>query len=309
MPSIGKLIRVVLTLGMGLLIFTILQWLSGTPAAISPASFPKFADLPSYEVAKRKVQDAKTSLRGAFSTNPKGNVPPEALHQAHQATPVSNKAVGPGTGLPDGYVQHAHGLGNADDFLTHFRAVTQIPGILMKAVKANCDWNPDQKVNFQFDASEDWVKTERTDGEIQVHRRGWHDFILNDLLPYKDHEAKWNGQGIVIVAGGAGGREQIKVILRALAKVGSSLPIEVHFWDKELTTSDQQDILAVSSNVHFNDLKMSSQNIVKTDYSAFVHNYQFKTAAMINSRFAEILLLDSDNVPVIAPEDLFECGV
>ena len=294
---------------MSMLIFGTLQWLSGTPAAISPASFPKFADLPTYEDAKKKVQDAKTSLRGAFSTNPKDRISPEEPQQANIVTPVSNKSLGPGTGLPDGYVEHAHGLENADDFLPHFKAVTQIPGLLMTTVKGSCDWTSDQKVNYQFEASQDWVKTDRSDGEIQVHRRRWHNFILNDLLPYKDHEAKWNGQGIVIVAGGAKGREQIKVILRALAKVSSSLPVEVHFWDEEITAADRQDILAVSSNVYFNNLKKSPQNIVKTDYSAFVHNYQLKTAAMINSRFAEILLLDSDNVPVIAPEGLFDSGM
>lgn len=31
-----------------------------------------------------------------------------------------------------------------------------------------------------------------------------------------------------------------------------------------------------------------------------------KTAALINSRFAEPLLLDSDNIPIIAPESLWE---
>lgn len=299
MVSCIKLLRLVLTLGIGLLIFTTLQWLSGTPSSISPSSFPKFSDL-SYQDAKDRYEQAKSGLKGVFGKT-------KEIESGPGSAPVH--PLGPGTGFPDGYVEQAHKIQTADEFMPHIKAVVQLPGISMNTAKSGCTWDAGLRVNFQYDASETWAKEDRTDGELDIKRREWHKFIQNDLMPYKDHASKFNGQGIVIVAGGAKGREQIKVILRALAKVGSKLPVEVHFWDTEITEQDQQDIMSVSRNVFFNNLKDSSQNIVKTEYSAFVHNYQLKTAAVLNSRFAEILLLDSDNTPVIAPESLFDSGV
>ena len=219
-------------------------------------------------------------------------------------------AFGPGTGLPDGYVEDAHNLPDADGFLAHLKAVTQIPGINMNTVKAGCDWDSSEHVNFQYDETATWVKKDRTDGELDLRRREWHKFILNDLIPYKEHSTRWEGKGIVIVAGGAKGREQIKVILKALDKVQSTLHVEVHFWGDELTTTDQQELVTVWDKVSFNNLNDSSaQNIIKTEYNPLVHNYQLKTAAVINSKFSEILLLDSDNVPVMAPEALFDSQV
>ena len=252
-----------MTLGVGLLIFLTLQYLSGAQG------------------------DPSSSI---------------------SQTPIG--AFGPGTGLPDGYVEDAHKLADADGFLAHLKAVTRIPGISMNTVKAGCDWDSSEQVNFQYDETPKWVREDRTDGELDRRRREWHKFILNGLIPYKEHSTSWEGKGIVIVAGGAKGREQIKVILKALDKAQSTLPVEVHFWDDEISPADQQQLTTAWNRVSFNNLKNSSaQNIVKTEYNPFVHNYQLKTAAVINSKFSEILLLDSDNVPVMAPEALFDSEV
>jgi alpha 1,2-mannosyltransferase len=208
-------------------------------------------------------------------------------------------------------VENAHQLKDADDFLEHFKAVTQLPGMSMAEAKAGCMWLVPGDVNFQFDDQADWVSRDRTDEELEMRRRQWHDFIENGLIPWKAHKNQFKeNRGIVIVAGkDEESLKRVGVTLNALTDVGSKLPIELHFWKDEITKEQKANISAMWPKMYYNDLsEESQQNIIKTNYG-IVTNYQFKTAAVMNSRFAEPLLLDSDNIPVIDPEELYETPV
>ena len=70
----------------------------------------------------------------------------------------------------------------------------------------------------------------------------------------------------------------------------------------------QANLSTLWPKMYFNDLS-GAHNILKTGFNAFLINYQFKTAAVMNSRFAEPLLLDTDNIPVINPEELYESSI
>ncbi|OJJ42855.1 hypothetical protein ASPZODRAFT_155101 [Penicilliopsis zonata CBS 506.65] len=214
-------------------------------------------------------------------------------------------------GLPDPeteLVKDAHKLPTADSFLAHFQAVTRLPGMTMAEAKAGCNWPAMHEVNFQYADNTDWAAQDRSDSELEARRTEWHDFINNDLLPYEQYKDRFvQERGIVIVAGNQQSMKRVAVILRALDRLGSHLPIEIHYWDDELSWDAMQSMVNQwpQRMFFFNDLSAAS-NILQTNHDGFYINYQLKTAAVINSRFAQPLLLDSDNIPVIDPEELYD---
>ncbi|CZR57879.1 uncharacterized protein PAC_07768 [Phialocephala subalpina] len=207
---------------------------------------------------------------------------------------------------PPEIIDDAHRLPTADAFMFHFKAVTQMKGLTMAEAKSSCSWEKSEEINFQYGNESEWVEHDRNDEELEFRRNQWHDFINNELLPYESYKNRFEGRGIVIVAGNGKSLKRVRVILRQLKKLGSQLPIEMHFWGDEFTLEAQKDISSMWPKMYFNDLSASS-NILKSSNDNFFHvNYQLKTAAVMNSRFAEPLLLDSDNIPIVDPESLFE---
>ena len=203
----------------------------------------------------------------------------------------------------------AHRLPNADDFLEHFKAVTQLPSTTLEKAKSGCTWPAMDEIFFQYDEGTDgdshWTEKDRHEEELEDRRNQWHDFITHGLLPYARYKNRFEGRGIVIVAGNQKSMKRVKVILRALRKLGSQMPIEIHYWDDEMTDKTKDDISSMWPRMYFNDLSTAS-NILGTNHDGPFINYQLKTAAVMNSRFAEPLLLDSDNVPVVDPALLYE---
>jgi len=218
--------------------------------------------------------------------------------------PTTTTTTTPSTSSPT-LIENAHTLPSADAYLPHFRAVTSLPGISLAEAKAGCTWNDEQGVNFMYGGDADWVKKERNDSELANHRAEWQAFITNDLMPYDQYSSRFSGRGIAVVAGNERTMKRVKVLLRALKKLNSSLPVEIHFFGDEVPPSTQKDMLAQFPGIFFNDLS-SKTNLVQTGFNYYLANFQFKPVAIMNSRFAEVLLLDSDNIPAIDPELLFE---
>ncbi|KKY14909.1 putative glycosyltransferase family 71 protein [Phaeomoniella chlamydospora] len=256
-----------------------------------------------------------TDFLNELETEPSNENDALGLQDLPQTIPIATSAIRPepafGTEqaqpLPTSteLVVDAHKLSTTDSFWPHFKAVTKIPGITMAEAKAGCTWPALNEVNFQYDAQSEWVAQDRNDIELELRRQQWHSFIDNELIPYGPHQDRFAGRGIVIVAGNQKSMNRVRVILRALTKLGSTLPIEIHYWDDEMTEELQSEISLMWPQMYFNDLSKPT-NIFKTNHDGPYINYQLKTAAVINSRFAEPLLLDSDNIPIIAPETLYE---
>ncbi|KAH8700953.1 mannosyltransferase putative-domain-containing protein [Talaromyces proteolyticus] len=209
-------------------------------------------------------------------------------------------------------IQDAHKrYTTAEAFLPYLRYITtHLKPVTMAESKAGCNWIAPQEVNFQYGDDADWVTQDRTDFEINLRRDQWHEFINKKLLPYARFKDRFDGRGIVIVAGNQKSLKRVRVILRQLAKLGSHMPIELHYWADEMTEESKQNMtdMWIPGRMFFNDLSMPS-NIIKTNHDGYYINYQLKTAAVMNSRFAEPLLLDSDNIPLVAPESLYESDV
>ncbi|KAK1624227.1 family 71 glycosyltransferase [Colletotrichum phormii] len=203
--------------------------------------------------------------------------------------------------LPD-----AHNLATADDFIPHFAALTSIKGISQREARASCTWPAGMYVDFQFSDSLPWVIEERPVLEIELRRREWHDFVKSGMIPYARVKDRFSGRGLVIVAGNADTVMRVKVILRQLKRLGSTIAIEIHYWDTEMNMGAMADLNALYEPIYYNDLS-KDHNIVhiKKD-GIFGINYQLKTAALLNSRWAEPLLLDSDNIPMIDPSILYD---
>lgn len=199
--------------------------------------------------------------------------------------------------------EDVHSLPTADAFLPHFGAVTRLFGLTVAEARSGCNWSGSEKVHFQFDAEAEWARQDRGDEEVGMRRTQWRDFLRTQLLPYNDYKDQFEGRGLVIVAGDA---RRVAPILRALKKLESKLPVELHHWKDEMTNDTRAILSSMGPLVHFQDLSALT-NVAPTGVGIFKdRNYQLKTAAVLNSRFAEPLLLDSDNIPVIDPELLYK---
>lgn len=202
----------------------------------------------------------------------------------------------------------AHMLKRANDFLDHFEAVTRLKGITMAEAKKTCTWSPLEYVDFQFNSDVEWVVKDRPDAELELRRKEWQQYVQTGMIPYDLVKDKFEGRGLVILAGNQDTLMRVKVILRQLVKLQSSIAVEVHYWDTEMNEANQKELSDIYPHMSFNDLS-KGHNIVKPKKDGFWINYQLKTAALINSKFAEPLLLDSDNVPVIDPATLYDSAV
>ncbi|KAF2658651.1 glycosyltransferase family 71 protein [Lophiostoma macrostomum CBS 122681] len=219
----------------------------------------------------------------------------------------SNKATEPPTFHLE---QDAHRLASADDFLPHFEAVRQLPALTISEAKQTCTWPPDTFVNFQYADDSDWVKTDRSDSEIALRRSQWQDFVSNSMIPYAQVRDKFSGRGLVVCAGNQDTLSRLKVILRALKKLNSEIAMEVHYWADEIDDATKHELSTLyhPNSLYFNDLA-GPHNILQVKKDQPFINYQLKTASVINSRFAEPLLLDSDNIPLLPPESLYTSTV
>ena len=121
-----------------------------------------------------------------------------------------------------------------------------------------------------------------------------------------------DGRGVVIVGGSGKFRTPFWVAVHALRRSGSDLPVELWFPEGELPTCSDKKILATlgatvrsfnefnnNDRIYFND--GSNQRNRKLSLSRFM----FKSFALMFSSFAEILLIDADNVVVQNPDFLF----
>ena len=172
--------------------------------------------------------------------------------------------------------------------------------------KATCSWPSHADVNFQFGGQEDWVMADRSDAEVAARQTEWHDFMKHDLIPYSSVADKFEGRGIVVCAGNERSLLRLHVLLRMLRFHGSELPVEVHYFgDEELSPQNRTDLTAMFPSIAFNDLN-GPDVLLHTKHSGFWINYNVKLASLLNSRFAEPMLLDSDNIPVADPARLFE---
>lgn len=192
--------------------------------------------------------------------------------------------------------EFAHRLEDADDFWDHFMNVTRAPGgMKYKEARAGCTWKKEDKVNFMFAADDPWVINATSDGEIEARRSQWQNWVNTQMLPWSDYKDRFEGRGIIIIGGNHNTLERIKVLLTALVMLDSRLPVQIHYWDFEISPEVRETIYPLYHDgmLEFNDLS-GDHNILSIHKPAFgLPAFGFKTAAMVNCKFEEILLLDA----------------
>jgi len=197
-------------------------------------------------------------------------------------------------------------ISHADDYLQGFKRILEEQPMSIRDTKKTCQWASIEDVDFQFADDKDWVVNDRSDEEIAEKQAQWHDYVKKGMMPYSDVQDKFEGKGIVICAGNERSLLRLHVLLKMLIHVGSKLPVEVHYYgDGELSPQNRTDLEAIFPNLFFNDLN-GPDVLLNTTHDGFWINYNVKLASLLNSRFAEPMLLDSDNVPVADPMRLFE---
>jgi len=159
----------------------------------------------------------------------------------------------------------------------------------------------------------DFICTERHD--MIAHTRG----ALADWSPLTEADARarmdrvvtevvgspftfsGHGRGVVIPGGGAKYFPSAWVCIRMLRWLGCRLPVELwHLGPMEMTR-EMRDAIEPHDVTCVDALDVCRQSPVRT-----LGGWELKPFALLHSRFAEVLFLDADNVPVRDPTYLFD---
>jgi len=128
----------------------------------------------------------------------------------------------------------------------------------------------------------------------------------------QDMKRLFEGRGIVTVAGGEYFGPAI-VSIRMLRRAGSTLPVEAFLpdWEEYEPTLCEKVLPDLNARcvilTQLLDPPNQDEEVEEEDKEVHfsITHYQLKSLAILFSRFREVLLLDSDCIPVINPEQLF----
>ncbi|MCJ1334492.1 hypothetical protein MMC10_011204 [Thelotrema lepadinum] len=154
-----------------------------------------------------------------------------------------------------------------------------------------------EQTSLKYDRIEPVLPTSPTEA---TRMRSIHDGFLESMP--QEPEDMFKGQGVVMVAGGSRS-EYSATSLGMLRLLGSNLPIELWFVDRKVEKKGWcQSMLAEGVTCRY------LEDYIHDSSSPHVLPYedQYKTAAILFSSFSEILFLDSDSMPVVNPDSLFE---
>ncbi|WP_256007261.1 alpha-1,3-mannosyltransferase family protein [Pedobacter deserti] len=132
---------------------------------------------------------------------------------------------------------------------------------------------------------------EADDRIVERIRISWTEFT-KEIVPYPNTSA---GNGVVICAGGARYYICAWVLINVLRVKGCTLPIEIWYVENELS-----DFMVAEISKFGVDCRIVSGG------SANVRGFQIKPYAILNSKFENVLYLDSDVIPVVDPSYLFD---
>lgn len=211
----------------------------------------------------------------------------------------------------DGDERPPHRYEHADDFLPLIRRLPEMANLTLPVAAAPCDWNDTELTQYPYGRNEHYITSPPAESEVDQMRSQWQRFVQEDLVPYNATKAvPFAGRGIVVVGGRPRTLKRVGVLIRALRQLGSRVPVELHYWGAgEMDAATERALYAEFGHELFslNDLAgLHNLYFSRLAYNGATGlNYQLKTAALLNARFAEPLLLDADNVPVRDPAELW----
>ena len=134
--------------------------------------------------------------------------------------------------------------------------------------------------------------------EVQEHQSRAR-AVIEGITEYPEDE--YSGRGIVLCAGGVKYFTCAWVCIRMLRHVGCVLPVEIWHLGPEEMTRDMVELAAPLGVTCVDALAARKRHPAR-----ILNGWEVKPFAVIHSRFAEVLYLDADNVPVVNPEFLFQ---
>ncbi len=123
--------------------------------------------------------------------------------------------------------------------------------------------------------------------------------LASKEIPYPSE--KFNGKGLVFCLGGDKYFTCAWVSIQILRHLGCELPIQAWYRGKNELDQEMKDILS-PYNVTFMD---SEEHRIHTP-ARILNGYEMKPYAITHSKFAEVIFIDADNVPLVNPEFLFD---
>ncbi|KAL1406138.1 hypothetical protein Q8F55_007821 [Vanrija albida] len=156
--------------------------------------------------------------------------------------------------------------------------------------------------------------------QLEGNREWWANVSAEDIAAHRAGLVKWladkakagveivggpqtgSGRGIVITAGNKDTTRRAIILLKQLKHVGNFLPVEVFHYPDELTDKGERaEITSLGGKI------VEVTGVTKTEGQW--KNWQIKGLAMIQSSFAQLISLDSDNLPLRTIAHLFDAEV
>lgn len=148
-------------------------------------------------------------------------------------------------------------------------------------------------------------KSVLVDQRVLEDLRKSHSFVVS-RLPTKLPKSFYRGDGIIFVGGGIYSWLSL-LSIRSLRNTGSVLPVEVIIpTRKEYEFSYCEEVLP-----RYNARCVQIPEVLGDDLTSSLQfdGYQLKSLALLVSSFENVLLLDSDNIPIRNPDPVFKSKV
>ncbi|KAI7879378.1 hypothetical protein K492DRAFT_178835 [Lichtheimia hyalospora FSU 10163] len=142
---------------------------------------------------------------------------------------------------------------------------------------------------------------------IEQYRNAWKQFMATDNEANTDPDAYlFHGRGIVLVAGNRDTFDRALTAIKLLRlHLSCNLPVEIwHLPDEHPSDDIKKQLDEYGATAR--NLAESTLPRPMGERTTAEKQFQIKAAAIINSRFQEVLYLDSDNSPAINPTFLFD---
>ncbi|CAH2352291.1 alpha-1,2-mannosyltransferase Mnn2p [[Candida] railenensis] len=169
---------------------------------------------------------------------------------------------------------------------------------------ARYQYKPDDLENEKV-FSEEYLSQflELNSNELKIMKRA-HKYVVDNLNQFDSPEGLYKGNGIVFVGGGKFNWLTL-LSIKSIRAIGSDLPIEVFIPKLDEYEPDLcvRVFPALGARCIYLPHVLSEGNSPSSKIQ--FKGYQYKALAIILSSFENVLLLDSDNIPVHPPDHLF----
>lgn len=153
------------------------------------------------------------------------------------------------------------------------------------------------------DLYQDFAMYDRKMSKTDVAKVKWRIEKFKREAPAFPKKRIFHGRGVVIVGGSSPKfSTSFWVAIHAIRRTGSKIPIQIWFPDGELPDCGR---ISELNRLNVTVLSFPHLNRANDGFAEVTNRFMFKIIALLFSSFDEVLLLDSDNIILRDPEELF----